>query len=404
METHLRVRLDGLRARLDAEPDNADLLVQIGTLYEGIDDRERAVPFFERALQLDPSLTFLRAKVGPPEAPPTERRLLPHQRLDILPERPVLKPTRPYWIDALLAWRYPFSGHGVFILLTGALVLGFFRFFVTYSYMLLSILAVAFGTFFAAYMAVYYMLVVLTASYGRDDMPLWPDTSEMGTGAGNAARFGMGKLAAFFPALVCLAAAGHAAYVDVWPSVRDYDRTQKAYERGVFRNHQVALPPPPRHPLLDTERPTVFSALTTGRRLPWTLMAAAFAIAGAFYFPMALLANSLSGNPATAWNPVHIFGSIRRAMPEYLHLVVMTVATISLFIGVELTLNKIGRSHGGHDSKWLPIQIGLALIVSVVEVYVYIVLMRMIGLLYFHRRESLDWFYESRQSTGRSSA
>lgn len=418
----MRKRFDSLRQKLEQDPNNADLLVQCGTTLEGLRAKKDAVPYFKRAFQIDPSLTFLLPKIngqivkavapapaanhnGPNGAPVETAGPIPAMEVETEPEpdaepgpgqteeNPFLKkspkPTRSYFMDLLLSWSYPLRTPGIYILLAGGVFLAGCRTLANFSLL--------FGGFIAmlaaGYMAAYYLDVILSASFGKDEVPTWPDISDPGAIGGSLLKWWSGFLAGYAPAIICFvmaiiitASAVSSSFDDnrMSSAFAEYEMAQQeAIENG---EDPAAVP----FPEMNAPAPDGTMMAVAGL---WVIAGFALMLFGIIYSPMALLANAISGSALTAWNPVHIIRSMIRAMPHYLQLLLMGFVLMIVFGVAEVGLFLIGAVLAGSNSiGGLVLMIPVTLIVTMLEIYAWMALCRMVGLLYFHRQEQLGWY------------
>jgi len=117
----------------------------------------------------------------------------------------------------------------------------------------------------------------------------------------------------------------------------------------------------------------------------WLHIAAAsvLLLAGAFYFPMALLVVGFSENGFNVINAPVVFGSIRRIARDYFICVGFVVGSYIASIALEIGL----RFAMAHSPAWLAI----LFMIRALNVYMLILQMRAIGLLYFVRSKDLGW-------------
>lgn len=102
-------------------------------------------------------------------------------------------------------------------------------------------------------------------------------------------------------------------------------------------------------------------------------------LAGAIYYPMSVLAVSMFDTVA-ALNPLVVVPAMFRAAKEYLTVLVL----MGVVVGVKLG--------GEYAAVQLKIPFLPALVAAVLGLYFLIVQMRMLGLMYFARREDIGWF------------
>ena len=102
-------------------------------------------------------------------------------------------------------------------------------------------------------------------------------------------------------------------------------------------------------------------------------------LAGAIYFPMALLAVAMFDSLA-AVNPLLVIPAMRKAPMEYL-----VVVFVSSGIMVVLLVKKF-------LTPFIPIPLLPSLVSSGLSFYLFMVQVRLLGILYHARRRELGWF------------
>ena len=421
----MRKRFESLRQKLEQDPDNADLLVQCGTTLEGLKAKKDAVPYFKRAFQIDPSLTFLLPKIngqivkaaaapapaanhnGPNGAPVETGGPIPATETEVeaesepeaeagpgqTEENPFLKkpprPTRSYFMDLMLSWSYPLRTPGIYILLAGAVFLAVCRTLANFSLFFGGFIAVL----AAGYMAAYYLDVIVSASFGKDEVPTWPDISDPGAIGGSLLKWWSGFLAGYAPSIVCFVMAIVVTASEV-SSSSDDNRMSAAFAEYELAQQEAMEngEDPGAVPFPEMNAPAPSGTMLAVAGL-WVITGFALVLFGIIYSPMALLANAISGSALTAWNPVHIIRAMIRAMPHYLQLLLMGFVLMIVFGVAEVGLYLIGAVLAASDSMggWF-LMIPVTLIVTMLEIYAWMALCRMVGLLYFHRQEQLGWY------------
>lgn len=379
MNTVMRSRFEKVLQKLKESPNNVDLLIQAGSALEGLGMKDQAQAYYLRALQLDPSQTFLRAKVAgavpaPAAAPapaPAAASPPPPAAAPPAPTAPALapappeavpgpggftqpnpflrvlsKPTRSYFEDLMLSWAYPVRSPGLFVLLGGSVMLAIARM-VFGGSNALGIIGFGFGLFTlvstVAYLAVYYMKIISESSYGRDEVPTWPDFEP--AMFEDACRWYSALAASYFPAILCLILA-----------------VQQGPPLGIV---------------------FVFASIPA-------------ALLGVVYYPMAMLSNSISGSNWTAWNPAHGFGSIVKVLSHYVQLLIVAGVLVVAFTIAEGGAWLVeGLVHIGAENVHPAAYFLLApvrLVGAFLQIYMMMVMSRMVGLLYYHTREKLGWY------------
>jgi hypothetical protein len=127
---------------------------------------------------------------------------------------------------------------------------------------------------------------------------------------------------------------------------------------------------------------TIYAAVAAGAGdtawLGWVTMAAL--LLGSFYFPMAFMAVSMFDS-AGAVNPLLVIPAIAKVLKEYLLTVVMLLVILVLRWLLKNYLPAL-----------LPVPLLPLIIFSLAELYLLIVEVRMLGLLYRHKKRELAWF------------
>jgi hypothetical protein len=114
---------------------------------------------------------------------------------------------------------------------------------------------------------------------------------------------------------------------------------------------------------------------------PWKTAGVVIALLfGCLYFPIGFLAVSMADS-LTALNPLVIVASIVRIFGSYVLAVVVLAAT---FVA--------GYFGGALLEQYLPIPILPGVLSQFVSLYLIAVEMRILGLLYLHRKDDLRWF------------
>jgi hypothetical protein len=127
---------------------------------------------------------------------------------------------------------------------------------------------------------------------------------------------------------------------------------------------------------------TIYAAISTAAGdtawLGWVTTAAM--LLGCFYFPMAFMAVSMFDSVG-AINPLLVIPSIARVLKEYL----LTVAMLLVILVLRWCLKN-------YLTSLLPVPLLPTIIFNLVELYLLIVEVRMLGLLYRNKKHELAWF------------
>lgn len=215
------------------------------------------------------------------------------------------------------AFLYPFTGAGVTMLVLGFFFFGFLK------VLSFTLMGKALGIFGAGYFTAWLFKIANESALGKKEVSGWPDFTDVFSDIIEPLKCTLvTTLISFGPAIVCLLL-------------------------GVFT------------------QPLFF------------LLAIPAGLAGAIYYPMALLATALHTRLALC--PGVIFGSIARTLGPY---------TAACFVFV---LSGVVFSLG-----MLVLDVMLPILGSVLgfgfSMYLAVVEMRILGLLYYTNKERLDWF------------
>jgi hypothetical protein len=103
-------------------------------------------------------------------------------------------------------------------------------------------------------------------------------------------------------------------------------------------------------------------------------------VLGAIYFPMAFMAVAMFDSVA-AVNPLLIVPSIMKVLKEYVLVV--------LLLGIAMTVNGLSKNY---LPNLIPIPLVPTIIAGLLQLYLLIVVMRILGLLYREKQYELAWF------------
>jgi hypothetical protein len=222
------------------------------------------------------------------------------------------------------AFVYPFKGKSLMFLICGTFFFALVDFLGTYSLYLRIV--------YIGYTFAYLQRVIHTAAQGLDEAADWPDISE----------FWQDIMVPFFQTMgLFLVSFGPAIGLVFWAG---------------------------------------FDAVKAGDADPVKMMLIIPAvIAGAVYYPMALLALAMFDSLVSA-NPLVVFPAMIRVPLEYL---------VVLFITAFIFAVKIAQ---GFLTELIPVPVLPDLIIAGVGLYFLTLQGRMLGLMYYAKRERLGWF------------
>ena len=227
------------------------------------------------------------------------------------------------------AFVFPFKGNGLYILVLGAIGMAALDFAGSFS-----LWAKIFGT---GYLYAFMQKIIQSTAHGEEKPPTWPDFGD----------FWSDILMPYLQLLGCFAfcfgpAIGMILWIGWWDPVT-------ALVTGA--------PPEP------------FKALTNGL----------FLLLGAAYFPMALLAVSMFDS-LSALNPMLVIPSMFKAKMEYLVVLLVSAGVFVMIVVKAVAL------------IYIPIPILPSLVSAGVSLYLFMVEVRLLGLLYRAKRHELGWF------------
>jgi hypothetical protein len=240
-----------------------------------------------------------------------------------------------FFVNIPKAFAYPFKGSGLIVLITGAVLFGFMDFvesILPARRLLLLRATLLIQVFYVGYLFAFQQRVVHTAAQGLDEPATWPEVSE----------FWSDVLRPFLQLLAAvLVSFGPALALLLWAGM---DATSGGSPGG-------------------------------GK----ALLSIPLALAGAVYFPMALLAVAMFDN-VVGLNPLVVVPAIFKVPLEYFAVLVV-MALIFVVRVVQVLLLEL-----------LPIPVLPDLISAAFGLYFFTVEMRMLGLMYFAKRDRLGWF------------
>jgi DNA-directed RNA polymerase subunit RPC12/RpoP len=254
-------------------------------------------------------------------------KVCPKCRLGVSP----ITKTKSFWARVPSLFTFPVQGNGIWILVLGTPVLAFVEF--GRKLGLGITLAIGAGSVFC-YFGMLMMDVIRTTAVDDKAGIEWPNSiAEVGP-------FMLTSLAVFGPSLLC-----------------------------AIMPFAFFLPEAVR----DLLEPTT-----------WILLSGVLALAALLYYPMALLAASMSSSLATV-NPLVVVPAIFRVFFQYLLVLVILGVMVALRHTMAAVLVRL-------PMKW---RIGEFLPVEFITLYSFLVSARLLGLLYFCNSKKLAWFGEN---------
>jgi hypothetical protein len=349
-------------------PRDVPLLIQAGDLSEQLDRRPEAWNYYYKAVTLDPSKTFLIAKLRPLAATQAQKDDVTRMS------------RRPGSFTAGLSgvFKYPLRGKGLAILIMGAVLLWVARSFAAHGGRAgLTIAAIV-----AAYMAMFYIDVCHTTVGGDDELPEWPDVLRLHEFGLDVGKFIVAFLVSFLPVILivvfAVSSASSASDEDlaaltattavVTPEPEDDE--EPATARAIAPPSAPAPAPPPVRPEVSSLAGTLMLSL---------IGLVVFGIVGLVYLPMATLANVVMGSPFTCVNFPFVFRSIGAAGKDY-------AICLAFYFGTSIAVALAEIAVKAADIM-LFTGIGLAFL----ELAGMTMLMRMLGLFYRMNQAKLGW-------------
>jgi hypothetical protein len=332
LEERFRLALEGVAEN----PRDIKNLLLTASTAEQLGRKHETFLYYQRALELDPSLKFAIAKLRQAAVTPEQLQIV-----NRLARRPA---SFARSLDGL--FMYPLRGSGLPMLLLGTvffyaveliLWLSGFSFFFMAIGLIVAVLM-------SAYQSMFFVSVLNKSATGDDDLPGWPDITA-GEMISDLLKFVGAAVIAFLPVWVCLAAA--------------IFMTASAVHRGVSDFAQQVENAP------DTGVLAIIALLS----LP----------VGILYYPMALLSNSIFGTPLVSFNPVFVFRSIVGSMKDYL---ICTLVFFVSFIAV-LLLKAFFNA--------LPLPFITGIFVMFIGLYATTLEMRLLGVFYRYNQAKLKW-------------
>ncbi len=365
------------REMMDAvseQPRNPDVLVKAGQLSEQMGRRLEAYTYYHKAFEIDASKTFLVAKLRQYAGTPREV-----EETTRLSKRPA---TFARALDDVFS--YPLRGSGLGILILGAIFVFGCRLLMQYN--IIPLVGTAVVVISTAFLMMFYADVCGSTANGSEDLPEWPDPTRFTGFVVDLAKFGIAGIVAFLPViLLCILLIP--ALLAAAPAGGDFGED---WSPG---NRVVPMPPGVR-PANDDEGGGAYLADPVVAHAPAGPKAAigvvlaflagclVFGIVGLMYWPMAILANVIFGNPFACINPVFILRSIRAAPKNYAICLLGFFGT-AVLAGILETVSLL-----------FGFFLFSGLVVTLIEIYAFTVQMRILGVFYRMNQSKLAWMAE----------
>lgn len=236
----------------------------------------------------------------------------------------------PYFKQLVGAFGYPFRGDGIYVLVLGTFLFVLLEFASRFAFLFIG--GIMLTVFSGGYMAAFMKEIIKATANGDDEAPDWPEVSSFASDVAAPFFQMLGTtLFSFLPVIVM----------------------------SIF---------------IATQSSATDSAPTYG----WIQFG--LILLGCFYFPMAFLGVAMFDSVA-AVNPILVVPSIARIFRDYVIVVLVLGVAITLRYVTVLIIDRL-----------IKVWILPDMIVVFVGLYLVMVQMRMLGLLYRHRREELGWF------------
>jgi hypothetical protein len=354
---------------LTERPRDVNLCIQAGDLSERLDRRPEAWNYYYKAATLDPSKTFLIAKLRP-------LAVTQAQKDDV-----AKMSSRPASFTAGLAsvFKYPVKGKGLPILIIGALFLWIGRGLAAHG---IGTAGLTIAGFISAYMALFYIDVCHTTVGGDDELPEWPDPLRFHEFGVDVGKFIVAALVSFLPVLLifvfCVSSLSSAAEEEMKPVNLPSTPPAHAAASGADHDDDDPAPAPAATPAPPEPARSEISPLA-GTLILGLIGMLVFGIVGLVYLPMATLANVVMGSPFTCLNFPFVFGSIGAAAKDYM------ICLAAYFV----TWMVVGAAEAAVRAANIMLVTGLGL--AFLELYGMTVLMRMLGLFYRMNQARLGW-------------
>ncbi|MBI2932895.1 MAG: DUF4013 domain-containing protein [Planctomycetes bacterium] len=349
------------RAALDAfkdRPRDLDGILELAEAAEALGQKSEAFLYYERLYQLEPGragiVTRLRACAITPDQVKKAAACVEYA------------PTFSHTLDDVFT--YPFRGVGILLMVMGGIM-----FIVLSTVLRFTVPAYAGGyaTYIVAaclafavimgYLSSFFLSVLHTTATGADEVPQWPDITDVPAMVFDLLKFTLAHVASFLPAALVII--GMILWLVDVAAASSYGEGEAALGRMAIIVW-ICLPP----------------IILLG-------------LMGLCYLPMALLANCIFGFPLSCFNPAFIVRSIWATRGDYLicllaYLVLYVVDTVVSFIA------------GLNDLVFFASVIPA----SIFTMYATVVQMRLLGQFYRYNQGRLGWVMDgSRVDRGRKS-
>ena len=233
------------------------------------------------------------------------------------------------------AFLFPFKGSGIYLIISGGVVfalLGFLSSVAMGMGLFLQFSGLVVNVIVIGYLFAFLQKVTQTAAMGSDEPVSWPELSDIGQDI----------IAPFFQLFATYVVSfGPALALVLWAGIED----------------------------VSSGNADIYLMILCG---------IAFVI-GLVYFPMALLAVTML-DTVIALNPLVVVPAALRVRLEYL----VILAGLGIIVVV--------RVGGAVATRFVYVPVLTELVISLVSLYLFTVQMRLLGLMYYARRNELGWF------------
>ena len=230
------------------------------------------------------------------------------------------------------AFKYPFKGDGIILICVGTilfLLVDGARWISSYALIYGFFAVILLTVFGTGYLTAFLRRVINSTAVGDDEMPEWPEIDDFSSDILSPFLQLIGTVVFCFAPMIAL---------------------------------------------------TIYAALqgeSDSAWLGWATMAAM--LFGCFYFPMAFTAVAMCDS-VVAVNPLVVIPSILKVFREY----VLTVIVLAVILVVRWLLQR-------YLAHILPVPLVPTIITSLIGLYLMVVEMRILGLLYRHKKDELAW-------------
>jgi hypothetical protein len=355
---------------LTERPRDVNLCIQAGDLSQQLDRRPEAWNYYHKAVTLDPSKTFLIAKLRGLAA--TQQ-----QKDDVtrMSQRPA-----SFAAGLSTVFKYPLKGKGLPILLLGALFMWIGRGLASHG---IGTAGLTIAGFIAAYMAMFYIDVCHTTVSGDDELPEWPDPLRLHEFGLDVGKFLVAFIVSFLPVILIFVFATSSLFSASDEELAEMANTPIAATTAEPQDEDdddpAPAPAPAPAPPMTTPKPKPEVSPLAGTLILCGLGILVFGLVGLIYLPMATLVNVVMGSPFTCFNFPFVFRSIGSAAKDYM------ICLGAYFV----TWLVMGAAEAGVRAANIILFTGLGL--AFLELYAMTVLMRMLGLFYRMNQARLGW-------------